>query len=122
MEKINCWDYMRCGRGLDGSRTGTQGICPAATFAPFNRVNSGSAAGRVCWAVDNTLCSGKASGHFSKKLEKCIRCVFYKEVLEQEGDRILLTIDLLKLIDTRVNSRPSGYARWPYVYGEAGDP
>jgi hypothetical protein len=122
MNKQNCWEFMRCGREPEGFHVKTMGVCPAAIFKPFNRVNGGSAAGRVCWAVDNTLCSGKSSGHFSKKLDKCGKCNFYKKVLEQEGNRILLTVDLLSIIESRVNSLSSGSSLKPYLQGEIGDP
>ena len=118
MEKKNCWEFMHCGREPEGSCARTMGVCPACTFMPFNRVHGGRAAGRVCWAVDNTLCSGKSSGHFSKKLDFCGRCRFYKMVIDQEGDRVRLSIDLLSRIETRVNSLPfSGNLR-PYFRGE----
>jgi len=108
MGKLNCWEFMSCGREPGGVNADELGICPASTYMPFHDIHGGTAAGRTCWAVAGTMCRGKVSGTFARKLRDCKKCRFYCHVIEQEGERILLTVDLLSLVDKRVSERPSG--------------
>jgi len=62
-EKINCWEYMQCGRDKDATIK-----CPA--YPHF---------GRVCWAVAGTFCEGKIQGTFAQKCEDCTKCAFYQK-------------------------------------------
>ncbi len=89
--KINCWEYMRCGREPGGAKTAEQGACPAAVDASFDGINSGICAGRFCWAVGGTLCGGKRQGAFAKKRETCLDCSFYQRVQFEEGTANLRT-------------------------------
>ena len=61
-KKINCWEYMQCGRDVNDEIK-----CPA--YPHF---------GQVCWAVAGTLCSGKIQGTFAQKTDDCRKCKFYK--------------------------------------------
>lgn len=108
MKKPNCWEYLKCGREPGGVNAEELGVCPASTFLPFGGVHGGTAAGRACWAVVGTMCRGEASGTFAKKLGNCRKCEFYNLVREQEEDGMVLTVDLLCLIDERVEAQPSG--------------
>jgi len=121
MKKQNCWEFMLCGREPGGHKSTSLGVCPASTFEPFSRLHGGSAAGRVCWAVADTLCSGKASGHFSKKLDYCKRCRFYRRVIHEEAGGVQLTTELLRIIDQRVKERPAGNINRPIWFAEAED-
>lgn len=66
-KKLNCWEYIQCGREPQGTKTGESGICPAAEDSSFDGINSGKQAGRICWAVAGTLCKGKRQGSFAEK-------------------------------------------------------
>ncbi|MCP4345693.1 MAG: protein kinase [Desulfobacterales bacterium] len=83
--KLNCWEYMKCGREPGGEKTGEFGVCPAATDTSFNGLKNGKNAGRLCWAVAGTFCGGKIQGAFADKRNSCIKCEFYKLVLKEEG-------------------------------------
>lgn len=61
--KMNCWEYMKCGRDKDATIK-----CPA--FPNF---------GRVCWVVAGTFCEGKVQGTFAQKYEDCRKCEFYQK-------------------------------------------
>jgi len=110
MNKKNCWEIKGCGREPGGEREKDLGVCPAATFMPFNNIHGGKAAGRACWVVAGTMCRDKVSGTYAKKLGDCGNCGFYALVKEDEGDRLVLDLDLLSLIDRRALERP--YGRW----------
>jgi hypothetical protein len=115
MDRPNCWEFMKCGREPGGVNAEELGVCPASTFVPFNDIHGGTAAGRACWAVAGTMCRGKVSGMYAKKLGDCGKCEFHSLVAEQEGDSMQLTLDILGLLDKRVSDRPSG--RFPLPEG-----
>ncbi len=82
--KENCWEFKRCGRGLNGDRRSGQTLCPAATETEADGINHGVNGGRVCWAIAGTLCGGRQTGSNAVKLESCLRCDFCQLVLRQE--------------------------------------
>ena len=83
-ERMNCWEYKKCGREPGGSRTGEMGVCPAASDDSFHNVNHGKNAGRICWGVPGTLCEGKVSGNFAEKEKSCVKCDFFRCVQQEE--------------------------------------
>ncbi len=64
-KKLNCWEYMKCGREPGGEKADELGICPAAADSSFDGLNRGKNAGRICWAVAGTFCSGETQGRSS---------------------------------------------------------
>ena len=82
--RLNCWEYMKCGREPGGTKVDEFGICPAAADISFDGINSGICGGRICWAVAGTFCDGKVQGTFAEKRESCMSCSFYKTVQEEE--------------------------------------
>ncbi len=84
-KKLNCWEYVRCGREPGGKKEIELGSCPAATDTSFDEMNSGNNAGRVCWAVAGTCCNGEIHRTYAQKRTSCVGCKFYKLVQEEEG-------------------------------------
>ena len=84
--KINCWEFMKCGREPDGVNAPTLGVCPAATNTILNGVHNGKNSGRVCWIVAGTMCGCEVQGTFAQKFKNCELCDFYKSVREEEGE------------------------------------
>ncbi len=76
---------MKCGREPGGNKTGDLGVCIAASDSSYDGINSGTCAGRICWAVAGTFCDGKIQGTFSEKRHSCLSCVFYKKVQDEES-------------------------------------
>ena len=76
----NCWEFKKCGR----ESANKLGICPAVTEMMANTVNRGKNGGRVCWAVEGTLCDGKVQGTYAEKVLVCHDCDFRKKVQEEE--------------------------------------
>lgn len=89
--KINCWEYMRCGREPGSANAYKEGVCPAAADESFDGINSGRCAGRFCWAVTGTFCGGEVQGTFARKRSSCIKCHFYQRVQAEEGTANLRT-------------------------------
>jgi len=82
-DKINCWEYNKCGREPGGKEADKAGVCPAAVEKIFNSFNHGVNAGRACWLVAGTFCDNKISGTFAEKIDTCRNCEFYKKI---QGD------------------------------------
>jgi hypothetical protein len=78
MNKLNCWEFKKCGREPGGLNAEDQGICPATTETKMHGVHDGKNAGRSCWVVAGTLCEGKVQGTFALKEANCVHCDFYK--------------------------------------------
>jgi hypothetical protein len=85
MGKQNCWEIKKCGREINGSKTDEFGVCPAAVETSCNGTNSGTNAGRICWAVAGTFCGGKVQGDFAQKSVSCMSCDVFKQVKTEEG-------------------------------------
>ncbi|OGS22149.1 MAG: hypothetical protein A2252_04610 [Elusimicrobia bacterium RIFOXYA2_FULL_39_19] len=95
-EKQNCWEFMNCERQPSGAKVTELGVCPATRNEALNADNSGKKAGRTCWVVAGTFCSGKVQGRFAAKLESCINCEFYKKVKAEEGAKYKRSGELLR--------------------------
>ena len=76
---------MKCGRGPQGARTTSLGVCPAAKEKRLDTVHGGINSGRACWLVAGTLCGGTVQGSYARKDLACKRCDFYNRVLHEEG-------------------------------------
>lgn len=89
--RINCWEYNRCGLEPGGANTDRNGVCPAASDNTFSGINAGQKAGRFCWAVSGTLCKNRQQGQYVQKREECQDCDFYHMVIAEQGTRNLRT-------------------------------
>ena len=84
MNKLNCWEFKKCGRHPGGIFVSDLGICPATQETRLNNVHGGINAGRICWIVTGTLCNGEIQGSFAKKYGNCDICDFYQTVKKEE--------------------------------------
>ncbi len=89
-EKLNCWEYNKCGREQGGPKAGELGICPAATYNNTDGVNGGTNGGRICWSIVGTLGSGSQRRQAPWFLLSCIACDFFQLVRKEEGDTYAL--------------------------------
>jgi len=85
MGKINCWEYMKCGREPGGYNVHHLGVCPAALDSEADGLNGGKNGGRICWAITGTFCGGVVQGSFAEKELTCMNCDFFKLVQREEG-------------------------------------
>ena len=83
--KINCWEHLKCGREPKAAKAEEFGPCPAATNKACDGINRGTNAGRLCWAVPGTMCTGHVEGDFLEKIERCRNCSFFKRIKSEEG-------------------------------------
>jgi len=101
MNKINCWEFKKCGREAGGKNTAKLGICPAASDARFENINRGKNAGRCCWMVVGTFCRGKILGTYALKIATCMDCDFYKKVCAEEKDDLASLGDIIETYNNR---------------------
>lgn len=98
MKKLNCWEFMKCGREPGGINTEKLGVCPASVKLKAHGINSGKHGGRACWAIAGTCCGGNIQGTFAKKFHDCVKCPFYALVTSEE-DRCLIGTEILKILE-----------------------
>jgi len=91
MERKNCWEVKKCGRGPGGDHCQELGICPATLPSKYDGTNRGKHGGRFCWAIAGTFCGAEVQGTFAKKLMSCLQCDFLKQVNNDEGREFKLT-------------------------------
>jgi len=84
-ERVNCWEYMQCGREPGGDCARDNGVCPAAVSEKFHGINHGTKGGRICWLVAGTFCDGVIQGTYADKKDSCRECGFYKKVQLEEA-------------------------------------
>ncbi|MHB8781642.1 MAG: two-CW domain-containing protein [Candidatus Geothermincolia bacterium] len=80
MPKLNCWEFMECGRETGGVNSDELGVCPATVTTEYDGMHGGKNAGRACWMVAGTFCRGIIQGTFAKKYGDCRVCEFYSHV------------------------------------------
>jgi methyl-accepting chemotaxis protein len=83
--RMNCWEFKKCGRQPGGEKIAELGVCPASTDTAHDGFNSGKNNGRYCWRIAGTLCGGKVQGSFAAKAANCLICDFYKIIKDEEG-------------------------------------
>ncbi|MBI5641275.1 MAG: hypothetical protein HZA17_12705 [Nitrospirae bacterium] len=98
-QKLNCWEFKKCGREPEGAHVHDLGICPATKAHQLDGVHGGINAGRSCWILAGTLCKGEVQGTFAQKYKSCELCDFYKKVKEDEFPHFTLSALLLKKLN-----------------------
>ena len=93
--RLNCWQYMDCGREPGGHHAGELGVCPVTTEWSLDGCNGGVNAGRACWVIAGTFCGGEPQGTFAKKYETCRQCEFFQRVEREEGPGYQFSASLL---------------------------
>jgi hypothetical protein len=84
-QKLNCWEYMKCGRELNGSKVKKLGVCPVAIHPYADGINEGINGGRICWAIVGSYSLCNLKGPCSGPRHFCFECDFHKKVLAEEG-------------------------------------
>ena len=83
-KKINCWQFVNCGREKGGLMVPYLGECPVQNSMKYDGLNEGVGAGRACWMVQDATCILKATGQISA----CFDCKFYKRVVFEEDEKV----------------------------------
>ncbi len=89
--KMNCWEFVGCGRELGGDNVEESGVCKVVLETSADGINGGKNGGRICWAISGTFSEEKIEGYYAKKLLSCRSCSFFKKVKDEEGTGLSLT-------------------------------
>lgn len=85
MNKHNCWDFMKCGRGPEGDKVDESGLCPAAAETAADGLNGGINGGRICWVIGENGCKDMTMFPDLKPEDCCFQCEFRFKVKNEEG-------------------------------------
>jgi len=83
--KLNCWEFLHCGREPGGAREEELGACPAADEPACDGLNNGVDAGRICWVIPGTHCRPHLYDPARHPIEECAQCAFFRRVKYEEG-------------------------------------
>ncbi|HEX8949509.1 MAG TPA: hypothetical protein VF790_11135 [Dissulfurispiraceae bacterium] len=83
--RMNCWEFMKCGREIGGARAEDLGVCAAAVCPHADGINRGVNGGRICWAIVGTYSCYVGKSSLTGKKVLCYDCEFHKKVLAEEG-------------------------------------
>ena len=93
--KLNCWQFMNCGREKGGLLVDLNGECPVSTAMKYDGLNGGIGAGRACWMVPDSFCRLNQSGR--ARPSQCHNCEFYKRVVYEEDEQIRFRFSTKKI-------------------------
>jgi hypothetical protein len=85
MNKPNCWEFMKCGKGPSENGNSKSGSCPIATETSANDLNGGVNGGRICWIIAETCCNGEVKCSDLHRNSSCFSCEFRYKVTAEEG-------------------------------------
>ena len=85
MGKLNCWNFMNCGRYPGGPKEHELGICPVTINTDMDGFLDGRAAGRACAYIEGSLCGGNIQGDYLSKKKHCEKCHYYKALRGEFG-------------------------------------
>ncbi len=83
--KLNCWEFMKCGKGASGNGNGKHRSCPIAADTSANTLNGGVNGGRICWIIAETCCNGEVQCSNLHRKSSCFSCEFRYKVSAEEG-------------------------------------
>ncbi|MFZ5996651.1 MAG: two-CW domain-containing protein [Nitrospirota bacterium] len=106
-EKLNCWEFMQCGRGPGGAKVEGLGACSAATFTSSEELNGETNGGRMCWAIAGIYAFGELARSSSRSLYDCHDCDFRWKVLLEER---IIKSGMVKRTAVPENSNQGGNA------------
>ena len=85
MNKTNCWDYMKCGKGPEGDKAERCGTCPIVNETLAHGLNGGINGGRICWIVVENTCIDEVKCSRLHRKSSCFSCEFRYKVMVEEG-------------------------------------
>ncbi|MBI4848978.1 MAG: hypothetical protein HY808_10455 [Nitrospirae bacterium] len=86
MDKINCWEFMKCGQGPSFDENGASfARCPVAAEILADGLNSGINGGRICWVIAEKLKKNPLLCSPFYNTCSCATCKFHARVKDEEG-------------------------------------
>jgi hypothetical protein len=85
MSKLNCWEFMKCGRHAGKDKNGKSDVCPVAAEKSADGLNGGVNGGRICWVIADLCCKKWIQCSNNKRKDPCFSCEFRFKVMMEEG-------------------------------------
>ncbi len=85
MNKLNCWEFMKCGKRPPENGNGKDNSCPVASETSANDLNDGINGGRICWIIAETCHNSKVQCSDLLRKDPCFSCEFRYKVTIEEG-------------------------------------
>ncbi len=83
--KLNCWEFMKCGKGPSVNGNGKPCRCPVASEMSADSLNEGINGGRICWIIAETCGNGEVKCSNMHRKSSCFSCEFRYKVSAEEG-------------------------------------
>lgn len=83
--KLNCWEFMKCGKGPSRNGNGKKRRCPIVAETSANTLNGGVNGGRICWIIAENCCNGEVQCSKLHRKSSCFSCEFRYKVTAEEG-------------------------------------
>jgi hypothetical protein len=107
-EKLNCWEFMNCGRGPADNDHKSPGLCLVSSEISASGLNGGMNGGRLCWVINEAYCASKAAS-------KCFQCEFRYKVMAEEGFFNSCKAAGEYLINLRIDKSKTGCQDYPFL-------
>ncbi|MBI5742196.1 MAG: hypothetical protein HZA16_15965 [Nitrospirae bacterium] len=85
MDKLNCWEFKKCGREKEGAGLDKSCVCPVARKISADGLNNGRNGGRICWVIADLCCDRKVDCVNTRRGDPCFSCEFRYKVMIEEG-------------------------------------
>ncbi|MCI5208169.1 MAG: hypothetical protein D3910_05130 [Candidatus Electrothrix sp. ATG2] len=82
--KLNCWEFKKCGREPGGKNITVFGVCPIPVEIGFNSVNNGKNGGRSCWIIRESACEPVMRKCCVQEIKECRLCDFYRFINKEK--------------------------------------
>lgn len=85
MDKLNCWEFMKCGKEPHGAHLKGSAPCPVAVESSAHGLNGGINGGRICWVINDILRQCDVNCSHVHHQSSCFSCEFRYKVTADEG-------------------------------------
>jgi len=85
IERLNCWEFMKCGKGPEGNGKSESAPCPVASNSEASGFNNGVNGGRICWLIADRQCNETLVCSPEQDSLSCDSCDFHALVKSEEG-------------------------------------
>jgi hypothetical protein len=85
IQKLNCWEFKKCGRQKGGLMVTVLGECQVSKYMKFDGLNEGIGGGRACWMVSHSPVNQERPQRPCSR--RCYTCEFYRRVVFEQEEK-----------------------------------
>ncbi|MCI5219061.1 MAG: hypothetical protein D3914_07680 [Candidatus Electrothrix sp. LOE2] len=82
--RINCWEFKKCGREPGGRNIEKYGCCSVPVSIEYDGMNNGKNGGRSCWILRESACEKIMRACRVDEIKECRQCHFHTYVRKTE--------------------------------------